>query len=609
MCGVAGYFGTAVIDEKRLNDCASLMRRRGPDYAARKHWVNPAGRQVYLLHSRLSIIDLDPRSHQPFQRGPQWLAFNGELYNYVEVRDRLKAQGESFGTSSDTEVMLAAWQRDGARALDAWEGMWSFALYDEQDGSLTLCRDRFGEKPFFIYQDAGGTYFGSEAKFIFALLGRKLPVNVSQVCRYLVNGYKALYKTPDKFFEGLRELPPAGLMRLDKEGKQSSQTYWQPRFSPREDMTYEEAVAGARQELIRAVGWRLRADVPLAFCLSGGVDSTALVGIAKNVFNQDVHGFTIENSDPRYEEKEMVDHAVASWGLRHTALPVDPAGFLEKMRALVNYHDAPVFTITYYAQWLLMGSIASHGYKISMSGTAADEIFSGYYDHHLAYLYEIRGDKALSAASKAAWEKHIKPWVRNPFLSDPELFVRDPQFRGHIYLNAEDFEAYLKRAWHEPFNESRYTDSLLRNRMMNELFHEAVPIILHEDDLNAMYFSVENRSPYLDRGLFDFCYQIPSRHLVRDGRAKSVLRDAVQGLVPDKVRLNPRKVGFNAPIFSFLDVKDPAVVSWLLGDSPIYEHVRRERIQQLIARLDLPNSESKFLFSFVSAKLFLEGFA
>ena len=145
--------------------------------------------------------------------------------------------------------------------------------------------------------------------------------------------------------------------------------------------------------------------------------------------------------------------------------------------------------------------------------------------------------------------------------------------------------------------------------MMNELFHESVPVILHEDDLNAMYFSVENRSPYLDRDLFDFCNSIPTRHLIRDGRAKAVLRDAMAELAPEAVMQSRRKVGFNAPIRSFLDTDNPAVRSELLRDSPVFDLIRRDKIEALLAKPDLPNSESKFLFYFLNTKFFLEEFS
>jgi asparagine synthase (glutamine-hydrolysing) len=374
-------------------------------------------------------------------------------------------------------------------------------------------------------------------------------------------------------------------------------------------MSYADAVAGTRELLLRAVQLRLRADVPLAFCLSGGVDSNSLVAIAKRVHGYDVHGFTITNSDARYEEQDLVNSTVAELGIRHTSLPVDAAQFLPRLRALVRQHDAPVYTISYYAHWLLMESIAAQGYRVSISGTAADELFSGYYDHHLAYLYEVRNDPALHAESRRNWAKLVQPVVRNPFLSDPELFLKDCGFREHLYLNWQVFAGYLNCRWSEPFAEQNYTASLLRNRMLNEMFHEAVPVILHEDDLNAMYFSVENRSPYLDRALFEFAYTIPSRHLVRHGKAKAILRDAMRDIVPDCVLDNPIKVGFNAPIFSFLDVRNPEVRAALLDDSIVFEHVRRDRIEALLDRSDLPNSESKFLFYFLTSKMFLEEFA
>jgi asparagine synthase (glutamine-hydrolysing) len=277
------------------------------------------------------------------------------------------------------------------------------------------------------------------------------------------------------------------------------------------------------------------------------------------------------------------------------------------LRALVCYHDAPVYTISYVAHSLLIEQIAAAGYRIAVSGTAADEILSGYYDHHVAYLQAMR-DEPDYAAARSNWERTVRPLVRNPHLGDPDLFVRAPGFRDHLYFGAERYAGFLTSPWHEAFEERALTPELLRNRMLNELTEETVPVILHEDDANSMYWSTENRSPYLDRPLVRFCGTIPTRHLVRNGLAKAPLRDAVRGLAPDAVLDNPRKMGFNAPITSFLDAADPAVRSWLLDDSPIYEHVRRDRIAGLLDR-PLPNSDSKFLFSFVSSKIFLEEFS
>jgi len=609
MCGIAGYIGTQPLERDRIDHCLQHMGRRGPDAKSDRHWTHATGRHTYLLHSRLSIIDLDPRSNQPLQVGSQWIAFNGELYNYLEVKSELQSRGRSFSTTSDTEVLLTAIDELGWNVLDRCEGMWAFAVYNEADGTLVLCRDRFGEKPLYLYQDATGLYFGSEIKFLQALVGQRFEINDDHLCRYVINGYKAIYKQPHSFFKGVSEVPSASFCRIDQAGNLETACYWQPQFTPIDTMTYDEAVESARAALIEAVKIRLRADVPIAFCMSGGVDSNALISIAKRIFDYDVQGFTIVNTDARYEEQDLVDYAVAELGLRHTAIPVNPQDFLPKLRSLVRYHDAPVYTITYYAHWLLMESVAAQGYRISVSGTAADEMFTGYYDHHLAYLYEVRQDTELHTQSLENWYTHISPIVRNRYLKNPNLFIEDPGFRGHIFLDADEFAGYFIHPWQEDFAETMFTDSLLRNRTMNELFHEATPVIVHEDDLNAMYFSIENRSPFLDRNLFDICHRIPCRHLIRDGKAKSVLRDAMRGIVPDRILDSRRKVGFNAPIFDFLDVHDPEVKGYLLDDSPIFDRIQKSKIEQLLAKPDLPNSESKFLFYFLNSKIFLEEFA
>ncbi len=609
MCGIAGYIGSKAIADSRTQACLQRMQRRGPDAQGVYHHDFHARQQVLLLHTRLAIIDLDARSNQPFLKHTKALILNGEIYNYIEVRAALEKQGRTFRTQSDTEVLLEALDAWGVDGLDRLEGMWAFACYDERDGSLLLGRDRFGEKPLYLHAAEHGLFFGSEPKLLFALSAGRPRPDIKQLHRYLINGYKSLYKQPATFFEAVSEVPAACVLQRQADGTQKLHRYWSPTVMPEADMTYAEAVAGARAALIRSMELRLRADVPLAFCMSGGVDSNALIAIARKEFGYDVQGFTIANTDARYEEMDLVRHAVAELGIRHTAIALRSHGFLEGLRELVRYHDAPVYTITYYVHWLLMESVRAHGFRICVSGTAADELFTGYYDHHGFYLAQVHDDPDLYALSLANWNEHIRPIVRNPLLQDPETFVHHPQARGHIYLEADAFAACLVDPWREAFVEAHYCDDLLRNRMLNELFHEATPVILHEDDLNAMYHSIENRSPFLDRALFEHCFRIPTRHLIKDGAAKAVLRDAVRGIAPDRIVDNRRKVGFNAPILDLLDLKDPVVRNWLLNDSPIFEQVRREPIQTLFETGGRSESQSKFLFNFISAKLFLEEFA
>jgi len=610
MCGIAGYFGRQELSQSKISSCLNLMRRRGPDDQG-VHFQNVSeGRRLYLLHSRLSIIDLDNRSRQPFEIGSDVLSFNGEIYNYIELRRLMEADGHVFHTTSDTEVLAHLLSTSGMHSIPSCEGMWAFAWFDSRTQVLSLCRDRFGEKPLYIYESLGDVYFASEPKFIFALLGHTLAVNLTHLKRYLVNGYKALYKGGDTFFEGMHEIAPASFRTYGGPAPQNH-AYWQPRFYQQDSsLTYDDAVHNTREALIRSVELRLRSDVPIAFCLSGGVDSNALISIAKRELGYDVHGFTIMNTDARYEEREMVEISVRELGLRHTEVPIETDNFLGNLRALIAYHDAPIYTITYYAQWRLMQAVHEAGFKVSVSGTGADELLSGYFDHHNAYLAAMQcEDTARYHEAMDEWLAVVAPIVRNPYLKDPEYLIHNPGGRDHIYLDAEVFSTMLCQPFVEPFGESVYSSTLLRNRMANELRHESVPVILHEDDLNSMYYSIENRSPFLDTTLFDVCQSIPTRHLIREGRAKAVLRDAVRGLAPNQIIDNPRKVGFNVPLFDYLDVGNTMVREELLSDSPIYEIVKREEIELLLSQGELPNSRSKFLFNFICAKIFLESYA
>ncbi len=607
MCGISGYVGPLLVDPERSAAASDVLRHRGPDgYGVFTTHDGSFG--VTLVHRRLAIIDLDQRSDQPFRFDAAVLAFNGEIYNYIELRRELISLGHGFRTAGDTEVLAHALREWGANALARLEGMWAFAWYDQRSAELLLSRDRFGEKPLYLWRRDGGIYFSSEVKGLATLAGAMPHINQDHLLRYLVNGYKSLYKTADTFFREVEELPARTFLRVVPDDTGSLHTYWSIDTEIDDTLSYEDSVAAVRDAVQEAVRIRLRSDVPLAFCMSGGIDSNTLVSTARKVFNCDVHGFTIVNTDARYAEMSLVEAAVSEQGLRHTSVALTSINFIADLKTLVTAHDAPIYTISYYVHWQLMRAIAAAGYKVAFSGTGADELFTGYYDHHNLYLAEVSADCALHARSLAAWRDHVATLVRNPYLQDPELFGRDRMFRAHIYLNNELVSRSLRRPWSEPFAESNFHASLLRNRMLNELFAEAVPVILHEDDLNAMYFSIENRSPFLDRRLFEVAYSIPTRYLVRDGRAKAVLRDAMRGIVPDVVLDCRRKVGFNAPLLDLLDASDMEVRAWLLDGSPVFELVRREEIEGLLGRENLPNSLSKFLFNFICAKAFLESF-
>ncbi|MEM7071368.1 MAG: asparagine synthase C-terminal domain-containing protein, partial [Pseudomonadota bacterium] len=362
-------------------------------------------------------------------------------------------------------------------------------------------------------------------------------------------------------------------------------------------------------KLIDAVKIRLRSDVPLGFCMSGGVDSNSIIAIAKRLFNYDVEGFTIVNTDHRYEEKTIIDQVVKELNLAHCEVYLSKGNFLENLRALIKHHDAPVYTITYYVHWLLLKSFKQKGYKISLSGTAADELFSGYYDHHNFYFAGIQNNHDRYKEAVKQWRNDIGKIVRNPYLQDPDIFIKKPYERGHITLGQEQLLNYFNHPDHAVISDKFYTDRILRNRMLNEIFYETIPVILHEDDANAMYYSIENRSPFLDRHLFEHAVSIPDEYLIQNGVAKYILREAMRGIVPDIVLDQKRKTGFNAPIEDLIDTDDPKIKEQLLSDGPVWDILNKTMIEKHLSFKNLPNSMSKFLFSFISVKLFLEEYA
>ncbi len=534
------------------------------------------------------------------------LVFNGEIYNFIELRRELEELGHQFETHSDTEVVIEAYRRWGPACTERMEGMWALALADEGRGTLWLSRDRFGEKPlFWCFQD-GALFFASEVSALIALIGRRPSVDHLQIRRFLVNGYKSLHKSDLTWFKDVRMLPPACSAILAEPGKPVAESYWMLHHAP-QPMSLEEAVAGVRERLEVAVSLRLRADVPVALCLSGGIDSGALASLAVKSLGADLHCFSIVDTDPRYNEIDNIRAVVNDIGCPHHVIPTTTENFLPRLAKLVASRAAPVVTISSYIQSFLMEEISCQGFKVALTGVAADELFTGYYDHYgfwLAGRYGSADFKKLLSD----WSESYGSFVRNPFLQDPIAFARDPKDRRHIYLNNKEFDSFLVNPLSEDFAEEDYCGETLRNRMLNEIWHETVPILLREDDYNAMTFSVENRAPFLDRALAEYAFSVPSENLVSNGFPKYLLREAANGLLVDEVRLDKRKRGFNASIDSLLDTSDPAVQDFLMADSPIFDIVRRDAVKNFLSFRDDRNSFNKFLFSFVSSKIFVDLF-
>ena len=603
MCGIAGAISKIDISSERINQTLGLMKNRGPD-GSRSEVIIFNNHKIFLLFSRLSIIDLEPRAMQPFSRGALKIITNGELYNHIELRKELNSLGHHFKTKSDTEVMLAAWEQWGESSLDRMEGMWAFALVDIDKQQITLCRDRFGEKPLYVWETSEAYYFGSEPKYLATLAGIKPNINYEQISRFLVNGYKAIYKRPQTFFQNFGEIAPSNYLTFSDNGSSSRARYWDLKYAPAH-MDEKTAVDGVRAHLKNSMKVRLRSDVPVALCLSGGVDSTILSGMAVQDFNENISTFSIIDDDERYNEKKNIDAQVSFLGCRNYKIHTSQDNFWDRMSKLIAYHDKPISTLSYYLHSFMSEQISNLGCRVAISGNGADELFAGYYDHYSFWLAEM-SSRSNHSKLIADWTNSYGKYVQNPILQNPDVFLHNSAERDHIYLNAEEFSSWLIEPFCEPFTESRYSDNILRNRMLNELKHETIPVILHEDDRNSMFYSVENRSPYLDRNLAEFLFTVPSRHLIKDGFAKYLLRSAGTGYVSETVLWDKRKKGFNAPIDSLINRKDPQTKDRLLCQSPIFDIVKKQKIERFLHQDMKDNSLSKNLFSFVSVKLFLE---
>ena len=349
---------------------------------------------------------------------------------------------------------------------------------------------------------------------------------------------------------------------------------------------------------------RLRSDVPIGFCLSGGIDSASIASIASKEFSTNIKTFSIIDPHINYNEEDNIDQTIGDLGCDSVKINLSTDNMLERLENLINYHDAPLITMSYLTHSMLSEKINENGIKVAFSGTGADELFTGYYDHYNLHLFEMSKSKKFKK-TLSDWKKNIEKNIRNPYLKNPYLYIENQNFRKHIYLNNEIFSDFTTNNFKEDFIEKEYTSkSLLRNRMLNEMFNEITRPILLEDDLNSMFYSIENRSPYLDSNLLEFCYQIPNKYLIENGYNKNILREAMKGILNEKVRLDKKKKGFNSDIFSIFDFRRDK--EFLLSSSPIFDLVKRGKIENLLNSKDLPNSFGKFIFNFINVKMFLE---
>ena len=615
MCGIAGY----ITNKKYLNfsfDTASkklkkIMKNRGPDqqgsfcYSKNNYIIN-------LFSSRLSIIDLDARSNQPFKTNDSILIFNGEIYNYIEIRKELQKKNVKFATNSDTEVLIKAYEHWGVECVKRFDGMWSFCIYDYKNNKIFLSRDNFGEKPLYYFFDGNSLIFGSEIKYLHYLSQNDLikKIDYTKINDYLYKGYKSLNKNNKTFFKKIIELDAGSNLILDlKKFKIIKKIYLDRPSLIKQNISksIKENIYDIKKLLINSLKLRLRSDVPISFCLSGGVDSSSLVSISYKKFNIQPKCFSIIDCDERYNEKKNIEILQQDLGCNVEYIYLKKEknkNFLTNLENQIKYHDAPISTISYYIHSKISKAASKSGHKVIFSGTGADEIFTGYYDHFLMYLDQIKNTKQFPNELNS-WNKFIKPLVRNKDLQNPDLFTLNKKFRKHIYNDKRFLNFSLEKKIIK-FSENIYSNNLLKNRMLNELFHESVPVILKEDDLNSMYYSIENRSPFLSKNLVSYALSIKNENYIDNSFSKNILRSAVKGFLHDDIRTDRHKKGFNTNIKSITDFDGNSLYDFLNSSSTLRDMVNLKKIKQINFNENISNSMNKFLFSLINLTIFFK---
>ncbi len=514
------------------------------------------GRHALAMgHRRLAIIDLSDTGHQPMSLadGRYWVCYNGELYNYLELREELAAKGHRFLSRSDTEVLLAAYAEWGEACVSRFNGMFAFAVWDAPRRRLFCSRDRLGEKPLYYHWDGARFAFASEIKALLPACGRRA-ADDRALFDYLD---EAILDAGDHtFFAEIRQLPPAHSLIVE-EGALRVVRYWGlPEGGPaaEEPLSFADAVGRLRELFEDAVRLRLRSDVAVGSCLSGGLDSSSIVCVAQALRGHDAPLQTFSScfEDPAYDERVFILPVVShTRSHAHFVFP-DPKELLEQMMRLIWHQDEPVGSTSIFAQWAVMRQARQHGVKVLLDGQGADEQLGGYHRAFGAWFADLlcRGDLRGFAVELSAYRR-VHPSLPKELLATlgrsllPAPVVR--AIRGRMTGSARWMGADFRRTFCPRAEEERKGLTHLRAFERGLLAGNGLRALLHYEDRNAMAFGVEARLPFLDHRLVEFLDTLDPTYKLREGQTKRVLREAMKGLLPEPVRLRRDKMGFVTP--------------------------------------------------------------
>jgi asparagine synthase (glutamine-hydrolysing) len=567
MCGLAAVVALpgARVAPTLLRTFDRLLAHRGPDGSGLATFTReavpaePDAAEVALVFRRLAIIDLDPRANQPMASadGRHVLVFNGEIYNYVELREELVRLGHAFRTTSDSEVLIAAFAQWGPAALSRFVGMFAFVLLDRQKRELFLARDPFGIKPLFWAIGADCIALASEIPPLLELPGVSRAADLARASLFLAVGQTDAGERT--LFSAVRSLPAGtfATIPLDRPAAPSPLAYWQPRIAP--DPQPRPAAADELRELfLDSIRLHLRSDVPLGIALSGGVDSSSILAGARAVGGRDLvirtFSFVAEGSD--VDETRFIALAAASAGAQRRSVRIAPDEIVADIDDLVVSQGEPFGSLSIYAQHRVMRLAAESGIKVMLDGQGADELFAGYRPYLARRLSELMARFQWGAAVRLVRAMRALPGMTAGLLAqafEPAVPTRLRAIARALVGRAElppwiDGRWFSERGLLRVGAPPRWGRDLLHEALVQSLTETVLPALLRYEDRNAMRFSIESRVPFLTPRLAQFAYAQPAESLV-DARAtqKAVLRAAMRGLVPDAILDRRDKIGFATP--------------------------------------------------------------
>jgi asparagine synthase (glutamine-hydrolysing) len=569
VCGIAGFIGAAGdagADRQLLERMLALLAHRGPDGSG-THLEDGIG----LAHVRLSIID-PAGGVQPMRLGSLALVFNGEIFNYIELRADLKRLGHTFRTDSDTEVILHLYQRYGDRFVERLNGQFAIALWDGARERLLLARDRAGIRPLFHARGRGRLWFASEIKAILCALPERATLDVNGLLQTFTYWGPV---DPETVFEGVRSVPPGTLVVLDRNGTETHTRYWDWVFPSRaeradEFATVEDATAALHDLLVDSVRLQLRADVPVGAYLSGGLDSSGIVALARRFTDAPVRTFSIAFEDAEFDESEHQQAMVRHIGTEHTTLRCTQRDIGEAFPQLIRHTETPVLRTAPTPLMLLSKKVRDAGYKVVLTGEGADEVFAGY-----DIFKEAKVRRFWARQPGSAWRPRLLGrlygYLENSPVENP-AFARAFFGQGREHIGRPIF-AHVPRwttsgralaflspelkataaSW-DPlaFYEKRLPagamdwDPLSRDQYVEAKSLMASYLLSSQGDRAAMANSIEGRFPYLDHRLIEFANRLPSRWKLRGLTEKFILRRALRELLPDDI-LKRTKQPYRAP--------------------------------------------------------------